>query len=57
MKLIIFLGIAIFGTLGGWLGAALADGNWLSAWSILLSTVGSFVGIWIGFKAGQNWLG
>jgi hypothetical protein len=55
MKLMIFIGITIGGTLGGWLGAALFDhGNWLGGWSLLLSTVGSFVGIWGGFKAGQN---
>ncbi|MEK7594840.1 MAG: hypothetical protein AAB436_04335 [Patescibacteria group bacterium] len=54
MKLMIFLGIGIFGTIGGWIGAAMSGGNWLSVWSILLSTVGSFFGIWIGYKVGQN---
>jgi hypothetical protein len=50
----IFLGIGVFGTLGSWLGAALFDhGNWLGGWSILLGTVGSFVGIWAGYKVGQ----
>ena len=53
MKLMIFLGIAIFGTIGGWIGAAASGGNWLSPWSILLSTVGSFFGIYAGLKAGQ----
>lgn len=53
MKLMIFLGIAIFGTIGGWIGAAAAGGNWLSPWSILLSAVGSFFGIYAGLKAGQ----
>ena len=54
MKLMIIIGITIGGTIGGWLGAALLDhGNWLGGWSILLSTVGSFAGIWGGFKAGQ----
>jgi hypothetical protein len=50
----ILIGITIGGTIGGWLGAALLDhGNWLGGWSILLSTIGSFGGIWAGFKAGQ----
>jgi hypothetical protein len=54
MKLMIFIGVTIFGTVGGWLGAAMSHGNWLSGWSILLSAVGSFFGVWAGYKAGQN---
>jgi hypothetical protein len=54
MKLMIFIGITICGTIGGWLGAAMDHGNWLGAWSILLGAVGSFVGIWAGYKAGQS---
>ncbi|MEK7059764.1 MAG: hypothetical protein AAB971_03340 [Patescibacteria group bacterium] len=54
MKLMIFLGIGVGGTIGGWLGAAMSHGNWLSGWSILLSSVGSFFGIWAGYKVGQN---
>lgn len=54
MKLMIIVGITIFGTVGGWLGAAMDHGNWLGGWSILLSGIGSFFGIWVGFKAGQN---
>ncbi len=56
MKLMIFLGITIGGSIGGWLGAAMSHGNWFSAASILLSTVGSFAGIWGGYKAGQYFL-
>ena len=54
MKLMIFLGVGIFGTLGGWLGAAIDHGNWLGGWSILLSVIGSFFGIWAGYKAAQS---
>ncbi len=54
MKFMIFLGITIFGTIGGWLGAALDGGNWFGAWSILLGAVGSFFGIWVGYKVAQN---
>ena len=55
MKLMIFIGIFVFGTLGGWLGAALDGGNWFGAASILLGTAGSFFGIWAGYKAAQSW--
>lgn len=54
MKLMIFLGIAIVGTFGSWLGAAMDHGNWFGGWSILLGTVGSFAGVWVGYKIGQN---
>jgi hypothetical protein len=53
MKLMISIGIVVVGTIGGWLGALMDHGNWLGGWSILLSTVGSFVGIWVGYRAGQ----
>ncbi len=55
MKLMIFLGVTVVGTIGGWLGAVLFDhGNWLGGWSLLLGTVGSFAGIWAGYKAGRS---
>jgi uncharacterized membrane protein YeaQ/YmgE (transglycosylase-associated protein family) len=57
MKLFIFLGLTIGGLLGGWLGSVLDHGNGLGGWSILLSTIGSLVGIWVGYKAARNWLG
>ena len=53
MKLIIAIGIFLGGTIGGWLGALMSHGNWLSGWSIILSAVGSFAGIWAGYKASQ----
>ena len=53
MKLMIFLGIAVMGTLGSWSGSLLDHGNWFGVWSILFGTIGSFVGIWVGYKAGQ----
>ena len=53
MKLMIFIGIGLFSILGGWIGAAMSGGNWFSGWGILLSVVGSFVGIWAGFKTGR----
>lgn len=53
MKLMIFIGITTFGTLGGWLGAAMDHGNWFGAASILIGTIGSLFGVWAGYKAGQ----
>jgi hypothetical protein len=53
MKLMIMLGVTVFGTIGGWIGAAMTHGNWFSGWSILLGGVGSLAGIWIGYKAGE----
>ncbi len=54
MKTLIWIGIFVGGTAGGWLGGLLDHGNWLGGWSILLSTVGSIVGIWAGYKLGKN---
>lgn len=57
MKLFIFLGITIGGIIGGWLGSLLDHGNGLGGWSILLSTIGSLAGLWVGYKAARNYLG
>jgi len=53
MKLMILIGITIFGLLGSWIGALMDHGNWMGGWSILLGAVGSFFGIWAGYKAGR----
>lgn len=55
MKKFIWLGITIFGTVGGWLGGLLDHGNYLGGWSLLLGTLGSFAGIWIGYLVGKNY--
>ena len=55
MKLLIWIGITVGGTVGGWLGAAADHGNWFGAWSILLGAVGSFIGVWAGYKIAQNY--
>ena len=59
MKLMIFLGITVGGAIGGGFGNLLDHQSFFSltnfgGWTILLSTIGSFVGIWAGFKAGRN---
>ena len=58
MKFMISLGIIIGATLGGGIGNLLDHTSFFSltnfgGWSILMSTVGSLVGIWAGYKAGQ----
>jgi uncharacterized membrane protein YeaQ/YmgE (transglycosylase-associated protein family) len=56
MKKLISISVLIFGTLGGWLGTTLDHGNGFGGWAILLTAVGSFVGIWVGYKIGKNYL-
>lgn len=56
MKLMISIGIIVFGTIGGWLGAVMDHGNWFGIVSILLGGVGSLFGIWVGYKVGSNYL-
>lgn len=51
MKLMIWLGIVVGGGAGGALGAVFDGG--LGLWSILLSTVGSLVGLWAGYHLGK----
>lgn len=57
MKLMISLGVIIGGLVGAWLGGLLDHGNSFGGWSLLLSTVGSLVGIWAGYKIARNYLG
>ncbi|HSX33530.1 MAG TPA: glycine zipper 2TM domain-containing protein [Candidatus Saccharimonadales bacterium] len=54
MKTLIWLGLTIGGTLGGWLGSLISSGNWFSWQSIVGTTLGSFLGIYAGYKLGQN---
>lgn len=56
MKFLISVSVVVFGSLGGWLGGLMDSGNAFGGWSILFGTIGSFLGIWIGYKAGKAWL-
>lgn len=56
MKLMIFLGVTVFGLLGGWLGTVMDHGNGFGGWAIVLSTAGSLFGIWAGYKVAKNYL-
>lgn len=54
MKLLIYIGITIGGVIGSYLPVWLFHVDVLSLWSILMGAVGSFVGLWLGYKAYQN---
>ena len=56
MKTLVWVSLFIGSVLGGWLGAALDQGNWLGLTSILLGEVGSLAGIWAGYKVSKNYL-
>jgi len=53
MKLMIFLGVTICGAIGGGIGNLFDHQSFFSltnfgGWTILMSTIGSFVGVWVG---------
>lgn len=55
MKALFWIGITVGGTGGGWIGAAMDHGNWMGGWSILLSAVGSLLGLWAAYKLYKNY--
>jgi dipeptide/tripeptide permease len=52
MRAYIWIGILIGSTIGG-LIPGLWGGDMFSYWGLLLSGVGAFVGLWLGFKLGS----
>jgi uncharacterized protein YcfJ len=52
-KTLIGIGIIIGSTIGGWIGALMTHGNWFSVLSIIGELIGSFAGIWAGYKASR----
>lgn len=52
----IWIGITVGGALGAWLGSTLDKGSAFGAWSIIIGTIGSLIGVWIGYKFAQNYL-
>lgn len=60
MKSMICLGVLIFGTIGGSIGNIFDHQSPFNlfafgGWSILMSTIGSFVGIWAGYKVSKKY--
>jgi hypothetical protein len=54
MKTLIYIGIVVGGLIGGYVGSLLDGGNPFGVWGILLGAVGSFAGIWAGYKLGKG---
>lgn len=53
-KTLIYICLTIGGLIGGYLGSLMDHGNILGLWGLLFTTIGGFLGIWAGFKLGQN---
>ncbi len=49
MRFRIWVGILICSTIGGLIPGLWGDGA-LSYWGVLLSGVGAFIGLWLGYK-------
>lgn len=54
-KKLIYLFLFIGSILGGYVPALWGGGDLFSGASILWSTLGGFLGIYIGYKLGQQW--
>jgi len=52
-KSMIWLGVFVGSTIGGLIGSALDHGNFFGLWGLTLGTLGSFAGIWAGYKISQ----
>ncbi len=52
MKTFVWIGLFVGSTLGGMAPQLWGDGPF-SGWSLLLSVVGGFVGIWGGYRLGR----
>lgn len=55
-KTLIYIGIAVGGLTGGCLGSLLDGGNIFGFWGIIFGTLGSFAGIWAGYKLGSSYI-
>ena len=51
----IYIGLTVGSILGGWLGSIPDHGNMFGIWGILGGIIGSFAGIWAGYKVGKSY--
>jgi len=49
-KKLVYLLAGIGGTLGGYIGSVIDNGNFLGLWGLILSTAGGLAGIFIAYK-------
>jgi hypothetical protein len=54
-KLYIYGGITLGGIIGAYLPVLIFHVNPLGVWSIVFGTLGSFTGLYLGYKAYQNY--
>ena len=52
-KLLIYIGITIGGIVGAYVPVWILHVDTFSLWSIIFGAVGSFIGLWLGYKAYQ----
>lgn len=52
-KSLVWIGLFVGSAIGGYIPTLLGD-NFLSYTSAILTAVGGIIGIWIGFKLGNN---
>lgn len=57
MKLLLYIGAAVGGMIGGYLPVLFGDTSMLSGWSLLGGFIGTIVGLWAGYKMGQYFEG
>jgi len=53
-KLLILIGATLGGIAGAYVPALWGDTDMFSGWSILCSTLGGLVGIWLGYKLAKR---
>lgn len=49
----IYIGAGIGGLIGAYIPVMFGDSNPFSGWSLLCSGLGTIVGLWAGYQAGQ----
>ena len=53
-KFLITLGAGVGGIAGAYIPYLWRDDDFFSGWSILFSTIGGIIGIWLGYKLAQR---